>query len=422
MPAHPDNMVEVCARCHPNEVQAALKSDHFTLKDEIGRTWKAFFPASPPLSIQTLKDYDTTHINSQEDAVADALKRRCLKCHPYYKGDEYDGTKRGTGCAACHLYNTNSIKLFHRFDLTVKDDRCLSCHYSNFTGSDYYGRFEKDYEEDFRAPLVHGKLPPRPYGVEWRDMQPDVHKKAGMICKDCHDKQLCDIQSQTSSMQAKPCTSCHIATSKADADKHHPPIMDTSRIGHRQEDMDKVACQVCHAVWSFQDKGRSLLCQEEPSWSDWMYLGTQGSSEVEKQVFSHAIKFGYITTEELADTTKQLLYQQSPCDEQAKMTDKLSGKEHTGLWFEGFEERGWANPLICLDKTGRLQIARPLLDLTITYQNKHGETITIGNKGVRWISYIPHTIGKADMFITTQVRLWLEGKPFAETGHFCYIF
>ncbi len=418
MPAHPDKMTEICGRCHQDEVAAALQSDHFTLKDEISAVWAVFFPENAPMSLKKLQDYDTTEMASGEDVVADAMKRRCLRCHPYYKGDEYKGVKRGAGCAACHIGNAAG-KAFHRFDLKVGDDRCLSCHYANFTGYDYYGRFEKDYEEDFRAPLVHGNLPPRPFGVEWHEMKPDIHKKAGMICTDCHNKRLCDKNNQGSKLQSVNCTSCHLPQANPLNNNLSYPVMNTERTGHKKEDIARVACQVCHSVWSVQDKGRFLLRQDEPSWSDWMYLGVQGSSEVEGQIFYQAVRQGDMAAEEVSDDTRELLLKKNTCEEHIGMTDKFSGKQQTGLWFEGFDERLWANPLVCPDKTGKLQIVRPVLDVTFVYQNKTGKTITVKNTASGWRPYRAHTVGKADVFRTAQVILWLEGRPLEETGLSC---
>lgn len=376
-PAHPSSMDDVCGRCHPAETAKARKSVHYTMSGMISAVWGAFFPGQA-MDISRLPSEKTP--GSQEALVGDLIRRRCLLCHVGSPGEDYPGTRRGTGCAACHMAIAKDPR-DHRFRKGVPDELCLACHYGNFVGWDYYGRFEKDFEEDFRAPLVRGELPERPYGVEWHEMTPDVHKTAGLSCADCHLGGPCTDEVTVS------CQQCHEGSGPG-------PKLDTRRIGHRPEDLEGVDCAVCHAVWSFQDRGRSLVRQDDPFWGDWAYLAIQGSREVELAV-ERATRCG------------------APKAAEVYMLDKLTGRPRPGLWFQLFvERRSWPVPF-AQDVHGRLRVTRPLLDLHVSYLDADGRAVFDGLSPpleMRSIPYAPHTIGKADHFRTRAVARWLTGQ------------
>ncbi|NIA08566.1 MAG: hypothetical protein GWP10_02030 [Nitrospiraceae bacterium] len=379
MPSHPAHMARTCGRCHAREVAAARSSMHFTLSGEIGTVWSGFFPGK---QVPTLSELPVERpIRTKEGLVSDALRRRCLRCHVYYRGDTYRGTRRGTGCAACHM-DIQSRPWDHRFHRKVSDSRCLSCHYGNFVGWDYYGRFEADYPDDYRAPLIKGRHMARPYGVEWHDMTPDVHKKAGMTCTDCHRSGPC----QGKRRQVE-CLDCHLRSKRG-------PAMDQRRIGHRPGDIRLVTCAACHAVWSFQDQGRSLIREDLPDYDDWAYLSVQGDSEVERSV----------------KDSMDLPYEDWTIP---RMLDKISGHYRTGMWFEGFTKRSWGVRL-GEDSHGRLSVMRPILDLSLSYIDSQ-DVVRFDNLRPDaindfWLSYSPHTIGPADVFRTVYVMSWLEKR------------
>ncbi|MEF3168506.1 MAG: cytochrome c3 family protein [Deltaproteobacteria bacterium] len=380
-PAHPSSMDAVCGRCHAAETARAKTSPHFTMSGMISAVWRAFFPGET-MDLSRLPS-DAPH-SSPEALVGDLLRRRCLLCHIAVSGDGYSGTQRGTGCAACHTVLAKDPR-DHRFRKGVPDDRCLACHYGNFVGWDYYGRFEKDFEEDFRAPLVRGDLPDRPYGVEWHEMTPDVHRTAGLSCSNCHPGGPCTDE------RAVSCLECHEGSTQRVS--HPGPLLDLSRVGHRQEDREHVDCAVCHAVWSFQDRGRSLVRQDDPFWGEWVYLAVQGSREVELAV-EKAVR----------------------CKDPSAagyMLDRLTGEARPGIWFQLFEERrSWPVPF-AEDLQGRLRVTRPLLDLHLSYIDADGRAIFDGLSpapDARSIPYTPHTVGKADHFRTLAVAKRLMGR------------
>ncbi len=410
-PASPENMGRFCGRCHAGAVKHASASDHFTLRDEIGYVWRSFIP---PSALGDQEDIPLPGSLKREEypwslqgLVADMLRKRCLRCHVWYEGDGYEGTRRGTGCSACHL-SIVATPGDHVFRKEVDDHRCLSCHYGNFVGWDYYGRFEKDYPADFRAPLHKGHHVQRSYGVEWLDMNPDVHFRKGMKCISCHGKGPC---SKVNLNEALSCTSCHSLE-----------IL-SQRPGHTEKTARKVSCTVCHAVWAPVDIGRSLMRLDAPDYDEWLRLSVQNSFEVE----------------ELCRTQSRLEFDAwSP----AAMKDKIDHVVMPGMWFEGFVARRFYPVMVGVSTDGRLVNVRPLLDLSISYLNAddmimadnlkpdsarpevsgisrilrdfnpYPDFITYLEPGLYekpglWLEFTPHTVGQADVFRTILVNRWL---------------
>ncbi len=382
-PAHPDIAARTCGICHQKEVEQASKDIHYTLSNEIGMVWQAFFPGSQVPAIRSLP----TEIFPADTPtlVSDMLRRRCLRCHLFYEGDDYAGTKRGTGCAACHMRFYENGPWDHEFYKAVPDTRCLSCHYGNFVGWDYYGRFETDYEEDYRAPLDKGRHLPRPYGLEFHEMTPDVHKKAAMACVDCHKNGPCmDVPLASRGLAESGCLECHRLSDESGTVKDRL----SRRLGHGQADFVKAACTTCHALWSFRDEGRFLLRQDNPDMEDWYYLRTQGSSEIERAVKGTG---------------------------PATMKDKITGEIRPGMWFQGFIRRRWAPVAVGRDDNGRFRVFRPILDLYVSYLNEPEEILFNNMVPMRkdwpfkagWIPYTPHTIGPADVFRSMEIGVQL---------------
>ena len=400
-PSSPHFAKRFCIKCHREQVEDVQKSPHYTLSGEIEGVWKAFFPGERPPSIRELRAVERPR--DQRELVEDLLARRCLRCHVYYQGDSYAGTRRGKGCAACHMPVGNKVRhIFKRPSVT----NCLSCHYANFTGWDFVGRFEKDYPEDFRAPLKRGRHISRPYGVEWLQMAPDVHKEAGLTCLDCHKKGLFHVEKED--LKVISCRSCHKRLS--------------DRPGHRQTGACRADCQACHALWAPWDEGRSLMRLDTVDPEEWQFLEVEGSSEVEEQIKGAS---------GLADTDSF----------RPVMSDKIHGGNFTGLWLQGFEKRRWAPPVLGQANSGRIAVLRPITDMSLSYVDETGETLfdnlkprprnnweivypsgfTSSSSGASGASFSlpfhPHTIGKADIFRTILVeRLLRSCAARSQTG------
>ncbi len=376
-PASPVLMEHTCGPCHAKEVRRLRTSLHYTLAGEINLVRKAFGLAPVPAADKLPQPKEITSV---EDLVDDLLRRRCLRCHLFYAGDDYAETKHGLGCAACHLVFAQGRCQSHRFVKQPPDRNCLHCHYENHVGWDYYGMFAHDYPYQFRSPLLGGRLPPRPWGIEFHELTPDIHLKKGMSCLACHtqDEIMGDGRLYATEAQAVKvrCTDCHQVANTKKA-FHHPKVLARAR------------CSACHALWSFQDEGFYLMLQDDPDWDDWVDLMVQGSSEIEKEVETY-LRIGKA---------------------RAQMKDKFTGQEYPGVWFLGFGWRRFEKVPLGFDKQGRLSVIRPLLSLHLSYVNADGEVLFDDlvppllkkSPQAAYVPYTPHTIGPADTFRSLKV-------------------
>lgn len=399
-PAHPEHMQKTCGGCHGQQVELARQSSHFTLANKInairihfGATDTLQHPADIPEAAST------DAIDSGLALVDDMLRRRCLRCHVYSNGDNYSAVRHGSGCAACHLSFSNGKLAGHRFHLPG-ERQCLSCHYGNYVGSDYLGRYEQDLPAEYRTPFTartDNNLPPRPYGVEYHQLAADVHHERGLGCRDCH-------QGFVHKKAAAPrCLDCHgwtpadplpaldnvaahqgqlILTGVQNGSRHPVP-----RLRHpaHQEYGTRVDCQVCHAQWSYNDSTTHLLLSYSTDFDPWIWLGVQGSSEVEQRVEDGI--FGHD-------------------EEEARMRDGLTGLEKPGIWYKGFTERRWERMLIGRDAEGRLRVLRPVLDLRLSMVDDK-DVLRFDNlrgRDAGHLPYTPHTTGPAGLFYRDRLR------------------
>jgi hypothetical protein len=397
-------MMASCGKCHKQQVQDNSHSLHFTVRNEVNLVRKAF---GAKKSLESI--VDIPHSESPDnilELVDDLLRRRCLRCHVYYTGDRYPGIVRGSGCASCHLSFYEGKLVSHSFFKTPGDKQCLQCHYGNHVGSDYYGRFEHDMNDEYRTPYTTRNDYFRPFGLEYHQLETDIHQQKGMVCVDCHSgSQLMNQVPSTLS-----CASCHdeqllktnkpnsitvdskgsyILLSVDDNKKHIVPLM---KHAAHQKYKHIAGCQVCHASWSFNDQQTSLLRSDLDEYDDFARLTAQGSFEVEKLLLNNL--------DYDADEIEPV------------MSDKISGKQFPGLWHKGYRIRRWEDIPIGRDDTGKLQVVRPILDLHISWINVDAEVLfdsvsaTTINNGL--LPYIPHTTGKAGLFYEERIQRFLR--------------
>lgn len=413
LPAHPDHMEQSCGPCHPKQVTGVHHSLHFTVKNKVNIIRRAFGAKEDLASLVAVPQQE--EIASLAGLADDMLRRRCLRCHLYSSGDRYPETRRGTGCAACHLEFTGGKAVSHAFIGRPPDSQCLHCHYGNTVGADYHGRFEHDFHWDYRTPYGNSGDSLRPYGVEYHPLTPDVHQQAGMACIDCHfGPEL------MTGAPAPDCNDCHgwqqdqplPATNLTEENgklvlftRHEGKklVVPPTRHPAHAAWQDKADCAVCHAGWSFNDAGSHLLRLDVEEFDPWEALAVQGSSEVEKQ----------ITTSLYGD--ESLPY--------VAMTDTISNELYSGLWLMGYEQRRWEFPLVCADPAGVLHICRPLLDLHLSYVNEEEEVVydavtPPAAPPFGLLPYTPHTIGKAGAFYRSRLRenTFLLRRPLNLTG------
>lgn len=396
-PSHPDRMAAACGGCHPKQVEAASRSLHFTLGNKIN-TIRRHFGADSRLD--TPADIPVADSFSGPLALADdMLRRRCLRCHVYAKGDDYAAVTHGTGCSACHLAFKDSALHSHVF-VVPTDSQCLSCHYGNYAGSDYHGRYEHDYNWEYRTPYTlqtSRNTPPRPYGVESHDLAPDIHQQRGLVCIDCHR------DSGHNQGAAITCQTCHgwqqgrpvpplgqlrirdqalVLTGRAGGKEHVVPSL--RHPAHRQYGQ-KVACQVCHGQWSFNDAPTHLLLSKMTEYESWERLTVQSSSEVESVL-------------------ERNIY--SSNESPLTMRDGLTGESRPGIWYQGYGQRRWEQMIVRKDADGVIKVFRPILDLHLSMVDADGQAIfdNITGQEAGILPYTPHTTGHAGLFFLDRFK------------------
>ncbi len=405
-PSHPKNMMDTCGKCHKRQTEDSRHSLHFTLKNEVNLVRKAFGAKD---SLNSLLEIPVSESPDNILALADdLLRRRCLRCHVYYTGDRYPGIVRGSGCASCHLSFYEGKLVSHSFLKTPGDKQCLQCHYGNHVGADYYGRFEHDMNDEYRTPYTTTNDYFRPFGLEYHQLQADIHQQKGLVCVDCHGGS--ELMGQNS--QVLSCASCHdkqqlqiylpknITRNPSGSftlhsfngnSEHDLPLM---RHPAHQEYEHLAACQVCHARWSFNDQQTSLLRSDLDEYEDFARLTAQGSFEVEKLLLNN---LDY-DAEEIDPT----------------MSDKISGDQFPGLWHKGYRIRRWEEVPIGRDNSGKLQVVRPILDLHLSWINEDEEvlfdSISSKTKNDGLLPYIPHTTGKAGLFYAERIEQFLRNE------------
>lgn len=405
-PAHPDHMTEICGGCHTKHVTEAESSLHFSLKNEINSV-RALFGANELLSSPRdipIPDKPTTAIELADDL----LRRRCLRCHVYYSGDDYRNTKHGTGCAACHMQFDGGGLRSHALAARPQDNQCLSCHYGNRVGADYYGRYEHDFSWEFRTPFGSSSESNREYGVEYHQLAPDIHQIRGLSCIDCHGTELHVAPEKPQDMAVRPtCETCH----NWQPDQQQPPLPNLivdqgkpwliAKLTGRQHPLPRprheahlsdakgVACVACHALWSFNDKGTHLLRQDTADYEPWTMLTIQSSSEVEQALEREL--FGSLADAPLPHA----------------MSDKITGVSRPGLWYKGFELRRWTPVQLGRDRQGVVRVMRPALDLHLSYLDRQSVIVDSvkgldDRHGLR--PYTPHTVGKAGIYYRQRLQ------------------
>ena len=389
-PSHPAHSTAICGKCHRQQTEEAAGSLHYTLDKKITAI-RTHFGAHTRLG--SPMDIPENAPSSSVMALADdLLRRRCLRCHVYSSGDSYSAVTHGTGCSACHLPFQQGKLKSHAFTQPT-DQQCLSCHYSNHVGGDYYGHYEHDFHWEYRTPFSSQGYPPRPFGIETHELAPDIHQQRGLSCVDCHQKSGHD---QATTVR---CATCHewkpgkkpsltrlsvregtlLLTARLTGKEHPVPQM---RHPAHQQYGKAVACQVCHAQWSFNDSTTHLLLSKNENYEPWEELTIQASSEIEA-ILEHNIQ-GNSTESSSAPSMK----------------DGLNGQSRPGIWYQGFTQRRWEQMLIQKDSDGIIKVFRPLLDLRLSMIDSDGtvrwDNIAGKDDGLR--PYTPHTTGHAGLF------------------------
>ncbi|MBL7225262.1 MAG: hypothetical protein ISS59_03940 [Desulfobacteraceae bacterium] len=429
-PSAPENMEIFCIQCHEKEIKQVQNSLHSTMAGVINQTrylWGAQAWGSPAIyglsgPLKPLPEADPSlYPETPAMLVDDFLRRRCLRCHIHTKGIESAGLYRGTGCAACHvLYNNDgryrgrdqaidqSKKGYpakHTFTKLIPNTQCLHCHNLNHVGADYEGLFEHDYNAAYRSPMVNGKLRGATYGLDHHHLAKDIHAEKGLWCIDCHTRKdvMGDGHTYSYEMEVpkRSCTDCHggfnnttpdltnrairkvthgfLLISKNHGKEHRLPLFSPDSIGHRVRAHAKVRCSACHAQWSYQDYGMSVIREDVINDYKWWNLTAQGDPYLQKRLKK---------------------YVESPDIVYPVSMDRLSGKEKLGIWSAGWRFRRWEQMPLGVDHAGRYAILRPLYQYLISYIDHQGNCVLDSvapsrgdgtGKGWAFMPYVPHT-------------------------------
>lgn len=345
-----EEVEKICGRCHEEAVKNFKNSLHFTYKRELKTIFEGF---EIPLRVTNLYEFSKLYGNTQtqEGLLIDFLKRRCLNCHVFSKGEGYLKTKRERGCFSCHKP--------HKF-LKPDDETCLTCHYSIRIGWDFYGYAPHPWFVDYRSPFVNGKEHGRPFGIEAYQLKEDVHKEKGFKCLSCHNKE--EIMKGKSGIS---CITCHKTIPK--------------NIFHQRKILLKVRCEVCHASFLNQDKLKICYLELEPNLWDWYELSIQESYEIENLIKD------YMKRKKINKV----------------MTDKFTDRKKEGLWLCTLENRTFLDFKIGKDKKERLCVKRKER-LKLVFEDKSLE-------GYFEVCKVPHTIGKGDINRSLRiVKMFIE--------------
>lgn len=403
-PAHPDHMEKSCGPCHMKATEIIQNSLHYTLQNSTN-IFRQIFGAKeklPSFLDTPLPVLDPENIGELAD---DLLRRRCFRCHLFTNGDNYPATFRGTGCGACHLQFEDGKLLSHSFG-KPSDKQCLSCHYGNYVGADFYGRFEHDFNHEYRTPYTTRQNHFRPYGVEYHQLAPDIHQQKSMVCIDCHS----GSELMTTGGKSPSCKGCHkkaiieqgyqenivqkgvdFVFISNDGKTHSLPIMQHP-VHMRSE--EKIACQSCHAQWTFNDAGNHYLRSDTDNYDLFSGLAVQGSFEIEM----------------IVDNNNDFDKDEFPLI----MDDKLTKKDFPGLWHKGFTQRRWETILLGRDSNGVITPVRSLLDYHLSWIDED-DTVRFDSVAAQpnrdiMVPYVPHTTGNPGLYYSVRLQQFLKAE------------
>ena len=192
--------------------------------------------------------------------------------------------------------------------------------------------------------------------------------------------------------------------------RHGLPLFSKDSAGHRITAHGKVQCSACHAQWSYQDYGLSVIREDVIQGDKWRGLTAQGDPYLQEVL-------------ERGGEHQGVWYPSS--------RDWISGKDRQGIWSIGWRFRRWELMPLGVDHRGQYAIIRPMYQYHISAVDRLGNTVLDNRipsrgdgsgKGWAFIPYVPHTISPVGRACDTchgnrvAAGLGIEEKPTLDTG------
>jgi len=266
------------------------------------------------------------------------------------------GMKRKRNCLACHSKHKTKGKCQPK---KIAMDKCLSCHNKEFVGTDYKGLFPKDYSHSFRAPLQkNGNYPSQKYGIDFHNLNQDIHYKKGMSCVDCHNN-----KNGKNWENGVACKECHKDLTKQNHKNYH----------------NNISCSACHSSWNMSSYELSVFRDDMADYDKWKDLTLQEDGYL-KKFLTKALK-----------SKKKI---------KPVMPDWVDMKMKKGIWYSGWRYRRWEDFTLGNDENGMVKILRPIFQYRVSYRDANGTMLlddvsSVDGKSLEaWSPYSPHTITK----------------------------
>jgi hypothetical protein len=154
-------------------------------------------------------------------------------------------------------------------------------------------------------------------------------------------------------------------------------------LAHGIEAHKRVRCSACHAQWSYQEYGLSVIREDRSEGYKWHRLTRQADPYLE-QVMEAQLE--------------------NPQGRPLSSKDWVTGDTRLGLWSIGWRFRRWEYLPLGIDPKGLYAVIRPRHQYLVSYVDRLGNValdsvtpIRGDGSGVGWafMPYVPHTISPA---------------------------
>jgi hypothetical protein len=316
------------------------------------------------------------------------LRHQCLQCHLYTEGLSMEGRHVGGGCAACHMiYADDGLSksadptipkdspghpIKHVITNKVPTSQCLHCHNGGpgrIIGLGYIGEVPAELpdgssEGDYR------------YGTPTLKVKPDVHYQSGMDCIDCHSSDDLhgdgNIYNKMEDQVAIRCETCH-----------GTPRVFASLRDERDEALSNVIQKGGDVILTQKISGREIRVPQLAR------MTREGSLPVAMAILPHTTVQEGRNQLECYSCHAKTVAQCYGChlkedDRKSSPVDWVEGiSEHSlsepslGGWSGGAGYIRWENPVLGLNKKGKISPYLPGCQVFFTRIDEGGRTVSL---------------------------------------------